>query len=368
MQEVSSPAGNLARDFLMANETAINPERRNRKPTAADVARKAGVSPATVSYVIRGRRDIQLSEATRERVLAVAQTLGYTTDPIASALRTGRTGQIAVWVDNLLTSYNARVLHYMEAQGGQAAYQIVVSLLRHAPPEAAAALAALPADGIIAHDQVPRVRGLLRANPNRRLPIVITGVDANDIAEVSSVTIDLSPGATEAAEHLVRHGRRRIAYLIPESLLAGDLCRVPAYRAVLERAGLTPEFIPARGPVDERLTYREAVRQYVRERGLPDGLLCFNDDIAIGAYRGLCDLGIRIPDDVAVVGCDGIEETEYGFCPLSTIVLPIEQMCAEAWELLARRLQDPDAPAEHRTLQAHLAVRQSSGTPADARA
>ena len=92
----------------------------------------AGVSPATVSYVIRGKRDVQLAEATRERVLAVARDLGYSTNPVASALKTGRTGQIAIWIDSLLTAHNARVVHHLEEQLAPASYQIVVSLMRHA--------------------------------------------------------------------------------------------------------------------------------------------------------------------------------------------------------------------------------------------
>ncbi len=335
-------------------------ERRGRNATAADVARTAGVSPATVSYVIRGKRDVKLAEATRERVLAVARDLGYSTNPVASALKTGRTGQIAIWIDSLLTAHNARVVHHLEEQLATASYQIVVSLMRHARGSVGS-FAALPADGIIAHEQASQVRELIAGYPNRKLPIVVTGGYNNTLDSVDTVRVNLSVGATEAVEHLVRQGRRRIAYLAPALVLEVDPCRLPAYRGVLARAGLAPEYVVAEGPMDDRNTYRNAIREYVGAHGCPDALVCHNDDMAVAAYRGLCDLGLSVPGDCAVTGCDGIEETEYGYCPLTTIVQPISQMCAQAWELLSRRLQDPDAPIEHRTLLAHLEIRQSSG-------
>jgi LacI family transcriptional regulator len=350
----------LNKNDIMAENLLLNSKRPSRNATAADVARQAGVSPATVSYVVRGRRDVQLAESTRERVLAAAKDLGYSTNPIASALKTGRTGQIAIWIDSLLTSHNARVVHLMEQQLAQASYQIVVSLMRHAK-DGYGSFTALPADGIIAHEQGTQVAELLAAFPDRRLPIVVTGAYNNALEGLDTVSIDLSAGAAEAAEHLVRQGRTRIAYLAPALVWQNASVRIRVYREVLARAGLSSEEIVAHGPMDERNIYRVTIREYIQAHGCPDGLLCLNDDMAMGAYRGLCDLGIRVPDDCALVGCDGIEETEYGYCPLTTIVQPIEQMCAQAWELLARRLQDPEIPVKHQMLQAQLAVRQSSG-------
>lgn len=104
---------------------------------------------------------------------------------------------------------------------------------------------------------------------------------------------------------------------------------------------------------------RTAVTEHLRRHGCPDGLFCRNDEMAVGAYRAFCDLGIRVPEDVALVGCDGIEEAEYGYCPLSTIVQPFAQMCEAVWQLLARRMQPPDTPLEHIVLPAYLAVRHS---------
>jgi LacI family transcriptional regulator len=160
-------------------------------------------------------------------------------------------------------------------------------------------------------------------------------------------------------EHLVSSGRRRIAYLVNNDLSNNPSePRWRAYMSVMQEAGLPEELIVTTAP--SRDTARLAVRDYVREQGCPAALFCHNDDMAIGAYRGLLDAGFRVPEDVALIGCDGIEDTEYLECPLSTIVQPIEEMCALAWTFLERRMADPQHPLQHARLQSHLVIRESS--------
>jgi LacI family transcriptional regulator len=93
---------------------------------------------------------------------------------------------------------------------------------------------------------------------------------------------------------------------------------------------------------------------------LPEAFFCHNDDIAMGVYRGLVDLGIKIPDDSALVGCDGIEDAEYLETPLSTIVQPIAEMCRHAFQLLERRISDPTSPIQEVHLYPDFVIRQSS--------
>lgn len=105
---------------------------------------------------------------------------------------------------------------------------------------------------------------------------------------------------------------------------------------------------------------RASVREYVRARGCPEAILCHSNDVAIATYRALCDLGIRVPADVALLGYDGIEETEYFPAPISTIAQPLEAMCETAWRFLERRLAEPDAPPQRIMLQPTLLLRESS--------
>ncbi|HEU4752942.1 MAG TPA: substrate-binding domain-containing protein, partial [Armatimonadota bacterium] len=113
-------------------------------------------------------------------------------------------------------------------------------------------------------------------------------------------------------------------------------------------------------PAYGRAAARDAIKSYLARHSAPEAIFCMNDDMAIGCYRGLCDLGLRVPRDVALVGCDGIEHTEYLETPLTTIVQPLDDMSRAAWQLLERRLGDPGAPPQRVKLSARLAVRESS--------
>ena len=159
-------------------------------------------------------------------------------------------------------------------------------------------------------------------------------------------------------------GCRRIAYFAPsfdENTAALAHCyRAPrdAYRTAVRKAGLEEECILAE--TYDRAACRQTIVDYVRNRGCPDGVLCRNDEMALALYRAMCDLGIRVGRDVLVIGCDGIEDTQYLDCPLSTIALPVLQMCQLAWEFLANRMADPSLPRQHAVLEATLVLRESS--------
>jgi DNA-binding LacI/PurR family transcriptional regulator len=175
------------------------------------------------------------------------------------------------------------------------------------------------------------------------------------------VRIDLFSATRAAVRHLLASGRRRIAFLAPGHEPGSS--RADAYRAVLVEAGLAPMFIdvpPAEG-FSERARTRQAVRGVLRRRQRPDALFCFNDEYAIGALRGLRDAGLSVPDDVAIFGCDGIEETEYHDPPLSTIVFPFTEAARLGWEFLRQRIEDPGLPVQSAVLIPDLAVRESSG-------
>ena len=109
-----------------------------------------------------------------------------------------------------------------------------------------------------------------------------------------------------------------------------------------------------------RAHVRGVVREYIAENGCPDGLMCFNDDVALGAYRAVRDHDLRVPEDVAIVGHDGIEDTEFLPVPITTIVQPVEEMSRIAWEFLKIRMENPDAPPQQKILEARLEIRASS--------
>ncbi|MCW3095747.1 MAG: transcriptional regulator, LacI family [Chthonomonadaceae bacterium] len=327
--------------------------------TIKNIASELGLSHATISRALNDRKDPFISDATRLRVRQAAEQMGYRPNLAARALATGRTQLIALWLKSLLTGYHAHVAHYMELQARQHSRKLVINILGGPDDMQTGGEedAAWNVDGIIAHENSGPVRRLLAQYPSSSIPIVTTGTYSY-LADGDMVGIDLYSGAREAMEHLVASGHRRIAYLVNGTSDFPAEPRRKAYTGVMGEAGLPEEGIVTTDQL--RATARNTVRAYVQEHGCPTALFCHNDDMAIGAYRGLLDAGLRVPDDIALIGCDGIEDTTYLECPLSTIVQPVEAMCALAWQFLERRIADPQMPPQQVTLQSHLAIRESS--------
>jgi LacI family transcriptional regulator len=322
--------------------------------TLNELAARLNLSKSSVSRILNNKGNAYSAE-TRRRVFALAEELGYAPDPVARALATGRTGLVALWVRDLLSSYHAHVAHIMQERLAQHEYRMVVAM--HGRPDFLSegyGPAQGRVDGIIAHEDLwigPHMR-----TPSR-IPVISTGVSYN-AANRDFVGIELTDAAIAAVRHLLEPGRRRVAYLmhgIPWR--EGDL-RYRAYQTVMGEAGLLTEYIDP--PAEDRATVRYWVREYIQANGCPEAIFCHSDDVAVATYRGLCDLGIRVPDDVALFGCDGIEETEYMATPLSTIAQPLEVMCDTAWRFMQRRLAEPDAPPQQVILQPTLVLRESS--------
>jgi LacI family transcriptional regulator len=266
---------------------------------------------------------------------------------------TGRSNVIALWIGDVRFPYFARAMHHVEHQLKQHGMDVIRISGRHNDRHAIFHGAA---DGILAFDGVENVHAYLENAPAGHPPIVSLGCYCSE--QVDFVGVDLYAGAKAAAEHLISQGCRRIAYLVSEwGNRPGDV-RHEAYLSAMAAAGRPPEIITA--PAAHRAPARVTMAQYVAENGHPDGLFCFSDEMAIGAYRGLRDRGLRIPEDVAVIGCDGIEDTEYLDSPLSTILQPTGEMCALAWQYLRQRINEPDTPLQQTILEARLVLRESS--------
>lgn len=338
-----------------------------KQPTRNEVAQYAGVSGATVSRVLSNRPDAQISRDARARVLMAAKHLGYSPNSIARALVTGRTNMVALWIAEL-HAYHAEVIRQIQRLLGDDGFEMVIcdvtryqtaisDIGRHDESEQyPIRMSSLQVDGILAVDRPDRVRSMLLANKELRRPFVSIGSHKLDAADY--VAVDLRPGTIAAITHLIQSGCRRIAYVVWEYINHSGDARRDAYDETILAAGLVPEYWQFTG--NTRHSVREELAQHAKAGSLPDALFCFNDDMAIGAYKALHDLGLRVPDDILLVGCDGLSETEYLDRPISTIVQPIEEMCRTAWRLLKNRIADPDVPLQQVILQPELVVRESS--------
>ena len=337
--------------------------------TRDEVALRAGVSAATVSRVLNSRSGTTVSEVLRTKVHLAAKQIGYRPNSIARALVTGKTYSVAAWAMDSFTPYYSMIGRYIAQQALSRHYQVLLNSLEHYADDLSPVFSSFSrqVDGILACD-IESARTVPSSSPNgvsldhiRSLygaltPRVSMGVFHTDLEDF--VGIDLYQSTVEAIQHLIRPGCRRIAYMRNNAATSVRDARTRAYEDVMHEAGLDCEYIKITN--QQRHVARQMIVEYVREFGLPEGIFCINDDVALGCYRGLCDLGVRLPEDIALVGCDGLSELEYLETPISTIVQPLEGMVEQAWEFLELRMQNPATPVQQRTLSAKLTIRASS--------
>ena len=217
-----------------------------------------------------------------------------------------------------------------------------------------------PYDGIIACDPPFYPENELVENNYHNIPVVSLG--AFYWKNVDHVGVDLYSGTEKAVQHLLLslrllHLKPRIAFVAVSDHLPEEP-RYSAYVKTLAKKVLSPEFIYI--PDFDRAKSREVIKNYVKKNGCPSGLLCFNDNVAIGVHRGLRDLGLQMPGDVVLMGCDGVEDTKYHDPAISTIDMNLDQMCETAWTFLLRRIQEPTIPQQKTILVPRLVVRESS--------
>lgn len=324
--------------------------------TQKDIAQKLGISQQVVASALNGRGS-RMSEETRCRILEEANRLGYRPNLAARALTTQRTQLIAVWTRNLSRPFYSHLMHHLEEQLRQSEYEMIVRVLPEEGTPSSWQAAQWPVDGILAIE-VAQLASQYVKSSSGHVPVVCLGGYDSSVPELDCVWIDLYRGAYQAVEHLVAQGCERIAALIHTSGYEPGNLRYDGYTDAMRAAGRKPEYIAV--PDITRAAAGLAVRTYTARHGHPDGLFCYNDDLAIGAFRTLRDSGKRIPEDIALVGCDGIEDTLYLEKPLTTIVTPLEAMCARSWDLLRHRMRDADREPHHEVLPPHLEIRASS--------
>lgn len=319
-----------------------------------EIAQAAGVTEGTVSRVLRDKRVESFPEETRIRIKEIAHRLGYRPHRAARTLATGRTEVASLCTPSPYQAFYVQVMKHLGEQAQACGYSLMTSDAEAQQPDGKPVALPIPdCDGVLAVDCGSYAERILRSCPSEQTPVVSLGTSW--IPDTDRVRLELGGAFRDAARHLIAQGCRRIAHFC---WLPGLTVPSEAYRAVMCEAGLPEELIFTDSVA--RRHARQRIVEYVCAHGCPDGILCRNDDLAIGAYRGLCDLGLEVGRDVLLVGCDGIEDTEFLSCPLSTIVAPVAELCRLGWQFLERRIADPAAPREEALLESRLEVRQSS--------
>ncbi|MBC8135096.1 MAG: substrate-binding domain-containing protein, partial [Fibrella sp.] len=217
----------------------------------------------------------------------------------------------------------------------------------------------LPADGAIVIDK------RIAPTEEDRVTVPVVSMGAYFDRSVDHVGIDLYAGTVAALTHLGSCGKKRVAYVawshFTAPLSEKDDGRIHAYTETLAHRAESPRWLPIKG-VGRQGAY-DGVRTLWRGANvadLPNALLCLDDVIAVGVLAFLRDAGVRVPEDVAVIGCDGIEEGAFQYPPLTTLAQPVAEASRLAWQFLRCRLAEPDAPLQSVILTPELVLRGSA--------
>ena len=322
--------------------------------TQEQIARQLGISRQLVTFALAGYP--QVAKESRQRILAAARELGYRPNPHARALQRKRTGLIALWIPDQNSTHYSHVARELNRLVKQARHELIVSEV--GPTGAKQSLTHVPVDGVITVDFPGQMKTFSQARATLTVPLVSMGTVGH--GETDSVQVDFRAGTQMAMNHLLDAGYRRIAHAtFMQNDRPSDNRRL-GYQEAMRTAGLKPEFIYYPLTERQRPVTRRLIQDYILQHGCPDAIFCHSDDAALGIYRGLCDLKLRVPEDVALAGCDGIEDTEYLECPLTTLVQPVAEMCAAAWAFLLKRLEQPEIKMQSLILEAKLAIREST--------
>jgi LacI family transcriptional regulator len=330
------------------------------RSTVKDIARHAGVSPATVSLVLRNSPLV--AKTTRTRIEASIAALGYVYDRAAANLRGRLTHSIGLIVCEITNPFYSVLTAGIDDALDRLGWVAFLANTAESP---------LRQDRFIERMREHRVDGLLLSPAEGTDPAIIERLQRYGLPfvqilrrigrqNVDHVGADFGLGMTLAAEHLIRLGHKRIAFVGPGRHVSPAHDRMLAYRQTLQRYGLP------KGPVVSCLPTREGGTQAVAELmlgkpGDPTAILCFNDVCALGVMLGLADRGLEVGRDVAVIGFDNIDEAAYSRPGLTTIDISAREIGEAAARLLVRRIAQPRGEPESVILPPRLIVRQSCG-------
>lgn len=311
------------------------------RPTSRDVAALAGVSVATVSYVLTGRAT-KVGAETRQRVLDAARQLDYAPNQSARSLRRRKTERVCLVVGSIgVPAYDqlARELHERADAEGHGVLTIVVDSAQRAA-QALELLHQRIADGAVIASSVPFLdAGALGALARSGLPLVVMSNDLRpdgfDVVRAPEL-----PACGEAVEHLFATGRKRVAFVGQQRDLATRSERLRAYEGAIDRHGAKRTVVDG---ADDRVAAYRAVENLLQQKSKPDAIFAASDRAAISAIWAARDAGLDVPTDLAVVGVGNLEDGLITKPPLSTVGPPHLDFSATT-SMLFERLAATEQP------------------------
>lgn len=328
-----------------------------------DIARDLGVSVITISKVLRNHPDV--GDETRERVLARVKELDYRPNLAARSLVTGRTYLVGLVVPDLLHPFFAEIAKSLSEALRMSGYYLIVSSSDEDPDleeQEINQLLARRLDTLIIASCRSTVELFFRIEKQKTpyvlIDRILPGLSANFVG------VDDEAVGMLATKHLIDIGCKRIAHIRgPET--TPSIRRVEGYKRALAQSGLkvSEDYIIAepKGDVETRQRGAEAMRQLLNLKARPDGVFCFNDPLAMGAMNYALDQGIKIPEDIAIIGCGNLHYDDALSVPLSSINQHSRRIGREAARIALGILNSKVPPKpESVILQPELIARRST--------
>jgi LacI family transcriptional regulator len=353
----------------------------SRRVTLKDIATSLGLSVNTVSRALTGKDSV--GKATRERIKAEADRLGYVPNSMARSLVLGSAMTLGLVITNPSNPFYAQLISTIEQRGRVHGYSLMLLVTEESPDADRAAAETLLRWGVDGAMVVPVQGdgGHWRRLSESGVPLVFLNRDFPAL-DFDFIGVDYDDGAYEATRHLLAAGARRICLMEEDLPIAPVEDRTTGFRRALSETGRASDgdpvvAVPTRRreqlalPWEPADSYRLA-QDIVRSGRLPDAIMVGNDYFALGVYRALTEAGIRVPDDVLVGGFGDHPFAGYLNPPLTTVRLPAAGIGIAAVDLLLRRMKGRDnqetghGRPEKVRLRPELVVRASSGTAADA--
>lgn len=330
-----------------------------RGPTSHDVADRAGVSQSTVSRALSG--DPNVSEVTRQRVIAAAEALDYSPDTIARSLITRRTNRVGVVISNITNPFYPLLVERLDQDLGDLGYSML--LFRHEQSierELINHFVSRSVDGLIftsAELDLPLAAELNSA----AVPVIFLNRYIDDPG-FDRVVSDNVAGGRRAGELLAELGHERIALVSGPRETSTARDRDEGFLAALAELGrpLAAE-LRMSGPYEHETGVR-ACRQLMALDDPPSAIFCGNDVIALGVWDAAVSAGLAIPEDLSVLGFDDIDIASWDSIGLTTIRQPLTEMARASAEMLVERLEGTyEGPARHRLFATELIFRRTIG-------
>ncbi len=336
-------------------------KKKTNRVTIVDVAKDAGVSIATVSRALHN--DPLVSDETREYVKSIANRLGYRPSQIAARFAKGKAGVINLLVPSVQNPIYAMFVEEILKLSSEREYEVLVSYsqldVKH-ERDIIKSFCNVHTDGFILILEYPEDNYqyvLELAKVQRGRPIVLRQ-DLPESAPFDSACADFEGGSYEVTKYLLSLGHREIrfvGYHLKES------ARPRGFMKALQEMGVNvgeEKFIRCGPGIEDvyRTTY-----QVLSKNSQITALVVQSDYYAFGVLRAISELGLKVPDDISLGSFDGIEFSEYGYIPLTTMAQPVKQIVESLVDQLFLRMEDDSCPVKHVKFPMNLVVRRTTG-------